>query len=260
MRFFFFFLIFFLFRVKSIYIEKGNREDYKMEPFEEQLLELEVLESIYPDELTKFSDKHFGIKILLDTGSERKHEAVLNVKYPEEYPSVIADLDIDILSEEKTKLEDDLEDTGAKALDMAEDVVFEKEDKVLLLNKLIEEANTLVGMPMVFALITQLKDELENIFRNRLDQAKRRHEKQLLANEMEEQKKFHGTPVTKETWTKWREQFKKEMRIVERDEEYYRNMHGGKLTGKEIFEKGLSGNEDDLDNELSDNIKQVSVS
>lgn len=231
-----------------------------MEPFEEQQLELEVLESIYPDELTKYSDKHFGIKILLDTGSERKHEAVLKVKYPDEYPSVIADLDIDIISEEKSKKEDDQEDTGTKALDMGEDIAFEREDKELLSNKLIEEANSLVGMPMVFALITQLKDELETIFRNRLDHAKRRHEKQLLANEMEEQKKFHGTPVTKETWTKWKEQFKMEMKITERDEQYYRNMHGGKLTGKEIFERGLSGNEDDLDNELSDNIKQVSVS
>lgn len=38
-------------------------------------------------------------------------------------------------------------------------------------------------------------------------------------------------------------------------------MHNGKMTGREIFEKGLAGNEDDKDvDDVTDSVLKVSVS
>ena len=138
-----------------------------MDPQEEQQLELEVLESIYPDELTKYSPTHFSIKLSLDTPSERKHRLLLDVKYPAEYPEVVPDLNIIIPEEEEEEeisdeeSDEENENETKLMLNLSETIEFDSNDVDQLVSKLIEEANLQVGMPSVFALTTQLKDEAE---------------------------------------------------------------------------------------------------
>lgn len=237
-----------------------------MDPQEEQQLELEVLESIYPDELTKYSPTHFSIKLSLDTPSERKHRLLLDVKYPAEYPEVVPDLNIIIPEEEEEEeisdeeSDEENENETKLMLNLSETIEFDSNDVDQLVSKLIEEADLQVGMPSVFALTTQLKDEAEILFQNKLEQTQKKYDEDSLAREMEEQKKFHGTKVTKESWNEWRNKFREEMKIAERDLENFNKMHNGKLSGREIFEKGLAGDDEDILNDITDNVKNVSVS
>lgn len=236
-----------------------------MDPQEEQRLELEVLESIYPDELTKYSPTHFSIKLSLDTPSDRKHRLLLDVKYPAEYPEVVPELDIIIPEGEEEEISDEESDDENEnetrlMLNLSETIEFESSDINQLVSKLIEEAELQVGIPSVFALATQLKDEAELLFQNKLEQTQKKYDEDSLAKEMEEQKKFHGTKVTKDSWNEWRTKFRDEMKVAERDLENFNKMHNGKLSGKEIFEKGLAGDDEDILNDITENVKNVTVS
>ncbi|KAK7684713.1 hypothetical protein QCA50_012296 [Cerrena zonata] len=202
-----------------------------MDPHEEQQQELEVLQSIYPDELTLVSPTNYSIKIALDTQSD--HDEV-----------VIPD-------------EDEDDEDPNKAIHLSESIEFSKEDLKFLLNKLNEEAELQIGMPSVFALATQLKDESEILFQKKLDKAQKDYDDQLLAKERQEQNKFIGTKVTKESWLNWRNNFRNELQIELKDKERQDKIHNGKLTGREIFERGLAG-DDDL-SDITDNLKQVTV-
>jgi len=138
---------------------------------EEQSQEIEILQSIYPDEIEFLNDlqTHFQIRINLDTESERKHALKLVVKYPKTYPEVIPELHIEVAELEDDEGddfqdddEDDDEDEEAKqtrlALNMAETIEYERDDLSELLSKLNEEAEIGIGMPSIFTLVTVLKD------------------------------------------------------------------------------------------------------
>lgn len=238
-----------------------------MDPVEEQLQEIEVLQSIYPDELTLINNINFSVRINLDVSSNRKHALNLIVKYPELYPEVIPNLQIEIAEEQEYDDDNDEENDGYSdyedsgdgdededeetkqiklALNMAETIEFEKPDLNELLIKLNEESELNLGIPMIFSLITLLKEESELLFENKLNFKNQEFEKKRRLQELKEQEKFHGTKVTKESWNKWRNDFRKEMKIEEIDKNRFKKMHNGKLTGKQIFEQGLAndGNEE----------------
>lgn len=233
-----------------------------MDPAEEQLQELEVLESIYPDELTRNSDTNFQIKVNLDTQSDRNHALMLYVKYPDTYPEVIPELSIDSLPEEvdldADYHSDDDEQTIAtkKALNLAETIEFTRPDLKILLNKLIEEANLNIGMPMVFSLITQLKDDAEQLFVENFEKKEKEYYKSREEQERKDQLKFQGTKVTKESFAKWRQEFRDEMKIDDILKIRFNEMHKGKLSGREIFEQGLAGDEDE---EIVEGTKDLAI-
>lgn len=220
-----------------------------MDPVEEQQQELEVLESIYPDELVKHSDTEFDVKIPLDTSSKRNHTLILSVKYPPEYPNVLPELELDVEEYDEEEEEDSDEDEDERAnkrnLNLPELVEFGPSDIEIILSKLNEEADLQLGIPSIFALVTIGKDEGEQLFRDKLDALEKTREEELVKQEAELSKKFIGTKVTPESFTKWREQFREEMGIDSKLEEFYKAQHNGKMSGREIFEKGLA-NEDDL--------------
>ena len=147
--------------------------------------------------------------------------------------------------------DEDSEDEGPRLGDLGEFVRFELADIRTLLLKIEDEAAAQIGIPSVFALTSQLKEEAESLFQAKLTKAQKEYETKLLAQEMEDQKKIDGTKVTKELWTKWRENLRKELKIDEKVAQAYQEMHGGRMTGREIFEKGLAGNEDDLEAEVA---------
>lgn len=234
--------------------------DYK----EEQSQEIEILESIYPDELIKISDVEFKINIKLDVESDNTHFVALHVIYPETYPEVAPDLDVehgenltlndeDELSEEEESSDDeeDEEEENRKLVVIADTIFFNDEDLQKLRNELIEEAEDNIGMPSVFALLSSLKDRAELYFQDLVDKAQKKYDLELLAKEMEEQKKFIGTKVTPESFALWRQKFRTEFGVEEKYRKRFVDIHQGKMTGKEIFEKGLAKDldEDELAHE-----------
>ena len=117
-----------------------------------------------------------------------------------------------------------------------------------------------MGMAMIFTIVSTLKDNAEQLVAQRQAGARQEHEIKLLALEAEENKKFHGTPVTPETFGPWRDEFRREMeelRAKEEDAEEAaeKKKNRGKdavvlLTGRQLWERGLAGKiEEDEDEE-----------
>lgn len=234
-----------------------------MDPLEEQQQELEILQSIYPDELTVLTPTRFQINILLDTDTKCRHAVLLDVSYPEKYPETVPILNVlegSVLGddEEQEESEDSDESDGEnnnydddddqtlskKLLNLIETIKLDRDDYNELLRKIRAEAEDMVGMPSVFSLASSLKDHAETDFTAKF----KAREKEIMdareAKEREEQEKFTGTKVTPASFGSWREKFRAEMGIDKRLDERYASVHNGRLTGKQIFEQGLAAGEE----------------
>ncbi|KAL3450984.1 RWD domain-containing protein [Aspergillus insuetus] len=220
---------------------------------EDQIEEREVLDSIFPDEITDVSDTSYRISITLDAPENDDNEAeppvlVLEVSYPEEYPDVAPELEISAPPNAQKH----------PRLDINED-----HDRLLeALQPTIEEN---MGMAMVFSLVSALKESAELLMAERVNAVHAEIEMQAAKAEEEENRKFQGTVVNRETFLEWLEKFKKEMEEEERKlreereaEEKKANKKAGvkeekKLTGKQLWERGLAGKAD-FDEEEEDGL------
>lgn len=127
------------------------------------------------------------------------------------------------------------------------------EDKAQLLEGIHETIEENLGMAMIFTVVSALKDAAEQLAVERREAAIKAQEEAALEAEREENKKFQGTPVNRETFLKWRESFLQEMedqRIKEEEEKAAemkkaRIKEPVKLTGKQLWERGLAGKGDD---------------
>jgi hypothetical protein len=144
------------------------------------------------------------------------------------------------------------------------------DDKDQLLEGIQKTIQENLGMAMIFTLVSALKDAAEQLILDRKAAKLKAHEEELLAAEREENKKFHGTPVTPETFLTWREGFLKEMeelRIQEEEERLAelkkaRVKEPVRLTGKQLWERGLvgkgeqeDGDDDDIPTEEVEKLK-----
>ncbi|KAI9834576.1 MAG: hypothetical protein M1819_002952 [Sarea resinae] len=199
---------------------------------EEQKEEREVLDSIFPDEITA--------------------TLLLHVSYPSDYPDTAPDLDIS------------LPPNAAKIplLDLPH-------DKPTLLSALHAAAEENLGMAMVFTLVSTLKDSAEGLMAERAAAAQEVHELEARKAEEAENAKFHGERVTRESFLRWRDAFFAEMaederkRKEEREGEDKRKKGASgaaaaaaaaerKMTGRELWEGGFvgkGGDEEDGDGE-----------
>ncbi|KAL2178604.1 ubiquitin-conjugating enzyme/RWD-like protein [Thermothelomyces heterothallicus CBS 202.75] len=222
---------------------------------EEQIEEREVLNSIFPDEITDISETEYRITIKLDIPDDEGEPPVmlLTVRYPEEYPDKAPLLE----------LATPQNSTPHQYLNIAED----KDQLLSGLEATIEEN---LGMAMVFTLVSAVKEAAEKLVEDRKQAAAKAHEEAILAAEREENKKFHGTPVNRETFLKWREQFLKEMEEarLREEEERAAEMKKAKikepvkLTGKQLWERGLAtaGQEDgDEDGVPTEDVQKLKV-
>ncbi|TVY16283.1 RWD domain-containing protein [Lachnellula arida] len=215
---------------------------------EDQIEEREVLDSIFPEEIQDISETEYRISILLDIINDDGDDSeppsiILQVKYPPAYPEEAPILDI-------------LGPPNAPV----HPFFSVNSDKQILLDGLSETIEENMGMAMIFTIVSTLKDNAEQLVAERQAGARHEHEIKLLAVEAEENKKFHGTPVTPETFGPWRDDFRREMeelRAKEEDAEEAaeKKKNRGKdtvvqLTGRQLWERGLAGKiEEDEDEE-----------
>ncbi|KAK0672791.1 RWD domain-containing protein [Cercophora samala] len=200
---------------------------------EDQIEEREVLDSIFPDEITDISETEYRISIALDIPDDKEEPPVmlLTVRYPEDYPDKAPLLELSAPQNA----------TPHPHLSIADD----KEQLLQGLDSTIEEN---LGIAMVFTLVSTLKEAAEQLVLDRKAAIVKAQEEAALAAEREENKKFQGTPVTRETFLKWRESFLKEMeeaRIREEEERLAelkkaRIKEPTKLTGRQLWERGLA--------------------
>ncbi|KAG5933799.1 hypothetical protein E4U59_006623 [Claviceps monticola] len=206
---------------------------------EEQIEEREVLESIFPEEITDLSESEFRVSIKLDIPDEEEDQAphfLLQVRYPGDYPDVAPHLDLlgapNAPSHEHFNIGNDRDEL----LSGAQGIIQEN-----------------LGMAMVFAVVSTIQENALIMIQERKDTVAKVQEELAQAAEREENKKFHGTQVTPETFLKWREGFMKEMEERERKEEEERLAElkkakikePVKLTGRQLWQRGLAGNADE---------------
>ncbi|KAH9901289.1 RWD-domain-containing protein [Cubamyces lactineus] len=190
--------------------------------------EFEVLESIYPTELTKISEREISITIEPDDPAEGVEPLALalNVEYTDGYPDVLPQFSLEATEGELDQSEvDHLHDELRK----------------------VGEEN--LGMAMTFTLVSHLRERLSALQRDR-EERKRQEEAEKERQALEaEEARTRGTPVTIESFKAWKAKFDKEMaekRAREEEEklkglspkerEEYKKMQT-RLSGRQLFER-----------------------
>jgi len=225
---------------------------------EEQTEEREVLDSIFPDEITgssltlspsthlqdqptnhttDISETEYRVSILLevsedDDSTTEPPTLILSVSYPEDYPDVAPRLDLSAPPNAPKHKHLDIQD-----------------DKTKLLDGLTETIEENLGMAMIFTLVTTLKDEAELLIAERQQAVQAAKDMEAAEAEAEENRKFEGTKVTIETYLDWSRRFKEEMAEAKKKAEEQREAEekkkkGGKeekkMTGRELWESGIA--------------------
>lgn len=244
--------------------------------------ELEVLESIYIDELEKISSEELRIRIepeeevlpllfsiglepgqapteSVEDGSPSPIVLSLHIKYTSEYPDAPPNMSIQVLRDTKAVLgpavsdEDDKEDEDAAAVDRP--AVAE------LQSGLDEVAQESLGMAMVFTLASHLRESVTILVQRRVAEIEAAASAKREAEIEAEAEKFRGTAVTPERFAEWRVQFLAEMAEKERKEEEAKmskmsakereeyKKSKAKPSGKQLFEKGGTFEDDEAEDE-----------
>ncbi|KAK7467102.1 hypothetical protein VKT23_004162 [Stygiomarasmius scandens] len=201
------------------------------------LEEFEVLESIYPTELSKTSERDIQIDVepeeLLE--GEETLKLKLHVHFSDDYPDVLPDLTLSPLEGE-----------------------VDESEMVHLLDELKKAGNENLGMAMTFTLVSHLREQLSELVRSRVEKRKKDEmEKERLAIE-EEEARTRGTPVTVDSFKAWKirfdaEQAAKKLREEEeklkghtpKEREEHRRI-GTRLSGRQLFERNRNLEEDTL--------------
>ncbi|KAH9891531.1 RWD-domain-containing protein [Xylariomycetidae sp. FL2044] len=212
---------------------------------EEQVEEREVLDSIFPEEITDISETEYRIQVKLNPPEDSQDlneppTFFLHVRYPDAYPDEPPILDLSPLQNGPSHPKFSVATDKEQLLSGLEDTIQEN-----------------LGMAMVFTLVTALTEAAEQLIAERKEADARAHEERVLAAEREENKKFHGTPVTPETFLTWREGFLRELEEERQKEEEERLAElkkakvkePFKLTGKQLWERGLAGKGDEGDDD-----------
>ncbi|XP_014284167.1 RWD domain-containing protein 1 [Halyomorpha halys] len=195
-----------------------------MDHKEEQINEIEALESIYCGEMEIITTEPYHA-FVIPIKSDDYEEGVagihccLRFEYTELYPEEPPIIDIET--------EEDFE-------------FFEPEE---LKNHIIEQANENLGMVMIFTLVSVAQEWVNE--KNDLAKITKveREEKKKLEEEEAERKKFEGTRVTVESFLIWKQKFDEDMGFISKKEI---NEKGKKMTGRELFMLDKSLNESDL--------------
>lgn len=123
-------------------------------------------------------------------------------------------------------------------------------------------------MPMIFTLVTTLKELAEGLAQEARAAVQADRDRVKAVEEEVENAKFHGERVTEESFLVWRERFRREAEVEE--EERRREEREGegrkkvgvreeKLTGRELWERGLVGKVDEGEEEGEDGLERLRI-
>ncbi|KAI0012919.1 RWD-domain-containing protein [Xylariaceae sp. FL0662B] len=239
---------------------------------EEQAEEREVLDSIFPEEITDISDSEYRIAVTLDPphdggggdddGSSEPPTLILHVRYPENYPDEAPILDLSAPQNQNGGNNNATPPRPHPHFAVAA-------DKAQLLHVLDGTVQENLGMAMIFTVVSALKEAAEQLIADRREAAARVREEALLEAERAENQKFHGTPVTPDTFARWRDGFLREMEEQRRREEEERLAElkkarvkePARLTGKQLWERGLvgKGDEGDEDDAPAEQVEKLKI-
>lgn len=240
--------------------------------------ELEVLESIYVDELEKVSAEELRIRIepeeevlpllfsiglepgqtpteSVEDGSPSPIVLSLHVEYTSDYPDAPPNMSIHVVRDTKGILgpatEEDEEEDGEYASNADRPAVTE------LQAGLDEVAQESLGMAMVFTLASHLRESVTTLIQRRVQEIEAAASAKREAEIEAEAEKFRGTAVTPERFAEWRVKFLQEMaekekkeedaklsKLSVREREEYKKSKV-KPSGRQLFEKGGTFEEDD---------------
>jgi len=187
---------------------------------EEQEGEFEALNSIYIDEITVLSEDPYSFTIPLAFSSEDNLdenervtvEASLQFTFTKKYPDELP------------------------LMEFSSSFNINEQDEQDILDGLKEEASSNLGMAMTFTLVSVAQEHLERIverIKQEKEELKKRKELEL---QKEEELKYHGTPVTVESFTKWKINFENELNSKE-GKKIKTDVDIKKLTGRQLFER-----------------------
>ena len=154
----------------------------------------------------------------------------MTITYPESYPDVAPDLAISAPPNA----------TKYPYLDIPD-------DRNSLLESLAPTIDENLGMAMIFTLVSTLKDLAEQLIAKRQSAQQKVREVAAQRAEEEENAKFTGTAVTRDTFLEWRNRFVGEMKDEqerkrleqEAEDKKKRIKIEGRLTGRQLWERGL---------------------
>lgn len=192
--------------------------------------EIEVLESIFPEEFTRSSERHvqFNIRHDGEDGSPPEDNVVmqLDFRYPDDYPNVVPEFTLVPLEGE-----------------------IDEQELSKLLTSTQSMAEQSLGEPSTFTVVSHLTDQLEELIHAR---TRRRQEERDKAEEVAieaENQRLKGTPVTQVSFEEWKTKFLNEIkRIKDKEQDERLRGLGGReredfkkfatrLTGRQLFEK-----------------------
>ena len=180
----------------------------------------------------------------------------MTVTYPEDYPDVAPSLDLQAPPNAPKYKYLDIQDDRTRLLSTLEPIIEEN-----------------LGMAMVFALVSTLKESAELLVSERQAAVQAMKDVEAAKVEEEENRKFHGSAVTRESFLEWRERFRKEMEDEKERRREEKELEDKKkkikveekLTGRQLWERGLVGKvdedevDDDGDQEVSSKLAELKV-
>jgi len=183
---------------------------------QEQLDEVEAIQSIYSEEIDIISDNphRFTIPVKTDdydeeSGGNEGRWVLLKFTFPPKYPDEIPEMEF----EEEENIDDDMKDE--------------------MMERLKEVAEENIGMAMVFTVVSEAIQWLAEANDKIKEAVAARLKKIKDDEEAEEARKLEGTKVTIESFLAWKSAFDEEMLL--KKGVVAKTKKGGKKTGRELF-------------------------
>ncbi|KAJ7582737.1 hypothetical protein C8J56DRAFT_1005668 [Mycena floridula] len=211
------------------------------------LEEFEVLESIYPTELSKLSEKDLQIVVEpedVDHGADIL-KAILTLHYTDGYPDVLPELSLES-TDEGLELED------------SERQELLNELRTVVSNRLALQGEENLGLAMTFTLVSHLRDRLSALVHRRAEKRLREEMEQERLALAEEEARTRGTTVTLESFRAWKLKFDQEQAVkrAKEDEEKLKALStkereewrriASRLSGRQLFERNKNLEDESL--------------